>query len=258
MVLFEIDRDTTQVRINKPWMLLVPEFAVLIKRDKGESYKVNGKSVRLHVRYMKEFTFIYFYTDFGSPIYDYEDSERLKEAMYYSGIKTEEDLDDKVWAAVTRYEYMMVKGARSLRTYKALLKTMDAMDLYLETINFAAKTKTGELVNSPDKIASTVEKMDKMHTSIENFRKRVDNELKQQGTIRGAATLGDNEDKRTNWSESDIAAQSGEKAGGSHTRTMEELLQRTSLANTVKVDVPEEEQNPAEVSIDEILNDDIE
>jgi hypothetical protein len=224
-------------------MLLVPEFATLIKRDKGTPRKEAGKSVRVFLQSRREFTFIYFYMDFGSPIYDYEDNTRRKEALHYADM-TEENLDKYVWAAAEKYEEIMLNAARSLRTYKALLKMLDALDSYMENLDFAQVTKTGELRNSPDKVAGTVSKMDAVHTSVENFRKRVDTELKQQGSIRGAATLGDNEGvkKAGNWSEADIAKGSAhssegvDNAGNSTGRSMDHMLKKIQSMPITKVE----------------------
>lgn len=229
--------------MNKPWMYLIPEFAVLVKRDKGTPRKEAGKSVRVFLQSRREFTFIYFYVDFGSPIYDYNDIDRKKEALYYADLK-EEDLDKAVWAAVEQYEKIMVNAARSLRTYKALLSMLDALDSYMENLDFAETTKTGELRNSPDRVASTVAKMDQVHTSVENFRKRVDNQLKQQGSIRGAATLGDNEGvkKAGNWSEADIAAGSAhtsngiDNAGVNTGRSMDHMLKKIQSIPVTKLE----------------------
>jgi len=235
------------VKINKPWIGLHPVLNDLIKRDKGEPRKEAGKSIRLHLRARREFTFIYFYTDFGSPLYDYEDDERLKESLTYADLE-EKDLDKAVWAANAAYESLMVKAARSLRTYKALCKMLNEMDRYIENLDMTKLTKTGELQNSPDRIANLVAKMDSMHTAVENFRKRVDNELKQQGSIRGAATLGDNETKATQqWSEAEIAAGSQKAADGSSTADINSGRSMDHLSKHLQ-DIPM-------VNLDDVLGD---
>ena len=213
MKLFEIN-ESSEVQLNKVWIMLIPEFALLLKRDKGSP---GDTQARYKLKARKEFTFIYFYTDFNSPLRDWSDGERLRESLIYAGL-SKDDLDEEVLDAVKKYEELAMGAARSMRTYRSLLKMLDAMDLYLEKLDFTKVTKTGELVNSPDKVSTTVQKMDKMYESVKSFEKRVQEELKDGGTgIRGTAVKGENEDKVRNWSENDIRqnslnVKSGDKA----------------------------------------------
>lgn len=200
MKLFEIDELST-VKLNKVWIMLIPEFAEILRRDKGSP---GDTQARYKLKARHEFTFIYFYVDFNSPLRDWEDKERFQEALIYAGLK-KEDIDNTVLAAVAKYEQLVMSAARSMRTYRSLLKMLDAMDLYLEHLDFTLVTKTGELVNSPDKVSTTVQKMDKMYESIKSFERRVQEELKDGGSgIRGTAVKGENEDKVRKWSEADI------------------------------------------------------
>lgn len=180
---------------------MIPELEAVIKRDKGSP---GDTQARYKLRARKEFTFIYFYIDFNSPIRDWKDEERFQESLTYAHLD-KKDIDTIVLSATKKYEQLAMEAARSMRTYRALLKMLDAMDNYMETLDFTKVTKTGELVNSPDKIASMVQKMDKMYESVKSFEKRVQEELKDGGSgIRGTAVKGENEDKVREWSENDI------------------------------------------------------
>lgn len=244
MRLFEIDNDTYEIRLNKPWIGLVPEFAAILKRDRGSPGDSKGEK---KVRARKEFTFIYFFCDFGSPIRDWEDAERRKEALYYAGLTEKDIKDDKVVAtAIDRYQELLLKGSRSIRTYRSLLKTLDALDEYFELLDFKSKDKKGELLNAPEKVAMSIERMDKVYTAVKNFEKRVDEELKNEGTgIRGTATLGDNEDRKKEWSESDIAAGSQHAAG-----TVEDKATFTGLLHILQ-DQTKKERAEEEIETEE-------
>src|SRR5688572_18665700 len=250
MKLFEID-ENMEVKLNKPWIMLIPEFEAIYRRDKGSRGDSSGKLKR---QARREFSYIYFYNDFNSPIRDWEDTERHKEALYYAGL---ENIDSVIEIASKKYQELAMKAARSLRTYRALLKMLDAMDTYFENLDMEkVSTRTGELVNSPDKVASTVQKMDKMYDSIKSFARRVEEELKEGGTgIRGTAVKGENEDKVSDWSEADIAAgsvnisQDGKHtevgAGGpnSNGQTMDSLMRLIHIKNpkNITIKTPEEE-----------------
>lgn len=206
MRLFEIDDDTNQVKLNKPWVQLVPEFAALLKRDKGSKGDSEG---RYKLKATKELTFIFFMIDFASPLRDWEEDEKYKESLYYAGLVPEE-IDEAVLVAKKKYKELFLKSARSLRTYNALQKTLDEMDSYFEDVDLTATDKKGELVNDPGSVITAAKKMDELYTTVKNFEKRVEEELSAGAkTIRGTAELGDNETKKTNeWSESQIAEQS--------------------------------------------------
>lgn len=192
MKLFEIDPDEKTVSLNKPWIMLIPEFAVLFKRDKGSEGDYRGD---LKLRTRKELTFIYFYVDFSSPIRDWEPTKKYQEALYYANLK-EDSIDTKVKAAIDKYMELMMNASRSLRTLKALYKGMDAMDDYFEAIDFKVKDKLGKLLNDPSAFVTNAGKLNKMYDEVRNFEKRVEQDLAEDTGIRGTATLGDNENKR--------------------------------------------------------------
>src|SRR5579872_927060 len=132
MKLFEID-DNNNVKLNKPWIMLIPEFKALFIRDKGNNHATEPG--RYKYRAIKEFSFIYFNVDFGSPIRDWEVADKRKEALVYAGL-TEDDIDNKVKEAEKKYEELQIKASRSLRTYRSMLKGLDALDKHFEAINF--------------------------------------------------------------------------------------------------------------------------
>lgn len=211
MRLFDIDPDDNTVQLNKVWIMLVPQFAELLRRDKGSVGDYRGEK-KLQAR--RELTFIYFHSDFGSPITDWADSERRKEALVYAGLET---IDDKVETADEKFQQLQLEGSTSLRTYRSMLKARAAMDTYFENLNFTEKDKKGELVNDPGKVADTIKKIEGMHTSIANFRKKVETELKDKDTgIRGTAELGDTESSvKARWSEQDVMTHSDATREGS-------------------------------------------
>lgn len=202
MKLFEFDEDSGHIKMNKPWIALIPEFKAIYSRDKPNPS--NGQ--RIKKRAIREFSFIYFMQDFGSPIRDWEPAEKRKEALAYCEME-EKDVDEVVKAAMKKYEQLILEATRSIRTYRALLKVQDAMDDYFEKVDFTEQTKTGELRHSPEKVALQIKRMDETYDAIEKFEKRVERDLSHGSTgIRGTAVKGEKEDEMMTWSESDIAA----------------------------------------------------
>lgn len=197
MRLFTIN-ESNQVELNKPWIMLVPEFATLLRRDKGSDGDYRGDK---KLKATKELTFIYFDLDFTSPIREWEDYERRQEAMRYADL-TEADLDDKVMEAHAQYDKMLLGSSRSLKTLKAVELSLDQLDNYFETIDFTLTDKKGELLHSAGQYLTNLEKLGKAYSAVEAFKKRVAEELKGDASIRGQNTLGRKEGtKREGWTE---------------------------------------------------------
>lgn len=218
MRLFIVEEDG--VELNKEWMFLIPEFATLIRRDKGSKGDYRGEK-KLKAR--KEFTFIYFDLDFTSPIRDWEDFERREEAMKYAEL-TEADLDEEVMAAHSKYNELLLKAARSLRTLRSVKKSLDALDKYYEDIDFSEVDKKGELKHDMSSYLNNIPKLAKAYDAVEQFEKRVMDELKGEESIRGKNTLGGKEGKRTdnNWNEG--AAQPAERIPSTNMKDLAQIL----------------------------------
>lgn len=212
MRLLEID-ENFNVKPNKPWINMIPEFKVLFTRDKSNNGTGSGKTEEgRHIRAKREIAFIYFAVDFSSPIRDWEPDEREKEALKYSNL-TIGDIDAKVIAAAKKYEELQVKASRSLRTYRSMMKGLDALDNHFETINFALKDVKGEQVHDPTKFSKNMTSMNEVYDELKKFEKRVEDELHNNDSgARGNTVLGDKEAGKSNinstWSESEIANKS--------------------------------------------------
>ena len=242
MRLFEIDPDTSTVELNKAWIMLTPEFKALLDRDKGSKGDYRGDK-KLKAR--KEFTYIYFLEDFSSPLTDWEESEKQKEALHYADL-VDKDVDDKLAAAVEKYDELQLKGARALRTYRSLLKSQDAMDLYYETLDMNAKDKMGKLLNDPASVVKSAKQLDEFYTTINNFRKRVEEELKDASKgIRGTAVLGDKEERTRTFSEADIIQGSKHSAEGTAAGTGSFDKMMKQLQASEVIELTEEEINSA-------------
>lgn len=213
MRLFEIDEDTNEVKLNKPWIQMVPEFAALMSPDRCRGTKGDSDG-RNKLRARKELTFIYFMVDFGSPLRDWEEDEKFKESLYYAEL-TDKDVDATVLKAKSKYEQLFFQAARALRTYKSMQMALDEVDSYFETVNFRDTDKKGELVHSINDLIGAGKKAEEYYVALANMEKRVEEQLTAGAkTIRGTAELGDQETKKGNsWSESDIAENSSRMAG---------------------------------------------
>lgn len=200
MRLFEIDDASQTVMLNKTWIMLIPAFAELIRRDKGSP---GDTQARRKLRATKEFTYIYFYKDFSSPLYDYDEEQRHIEALRYAALEDKDIKDEKVQDALNEYETLMRNASRALRTLRSVEKAMDKLDQYYGTLNFE-KTLDDKQPDDPDEFLNRMSKLNKMYDEYEKFEKRVKADLRVGLTIRGKGELGDGESKTREWDESVI------------------------------------------------------
>ncbi len=218
--LFEID-ETYNVKPNKVWIGLIPEFLNLFKKDKGSKGDSDGRS-KLYAR--KQITYVYFYVDFSSPLRDWKSDEKQQEALYYAQLTIEDLKNEDLQLAIKKYEELQNKAARSMRTYTAIRKGLDQLDDYMENVNFTDVDKKGELKHDPDTYAKLIERMTKVYSQLREFEKFVEDDLKNNDdTIQGTRTLGDNEAQKKltskPWSENDIANGSAHTAENTSTNT---------------------------------------
>lgn len=187
--LLKINEETNLIDLNKEWLLLIPAFANLIKRDKGSEGDYRGDK-KLKAR--REISWIWFMLDFSSPLFEWDKLKAREEAMRWCDL-TEKDIDDVVMTAYEEYQKLLNASSRSLRTLTAAMLSLDKFDEYFETMNFTDRDKKGELLNDPQKYLGNLQKLDSAYAALDKFKARVSEELRQAPSIRGSAELGSRE-----------------------------------------------------------------
>lgn len=184
--------DQNEVQINQPWIVLVPELRALFK-TKAASYQY---SVQKNPRGHKLLKYVYFMLDFSSPLRDWNEQDRKKEALRYCDLTTEDvDKNPELKEAMKYYEFLQVECCRPLKTYRATLKAMESMDSYLEKVDFTAVDKQGKLLYTPSQYVDTMTKINKAYDEMAKLKQRVNTELTENAGIRGKATMSDREIK---------------------------------------------------------------
>lgn len=191
MRLFIIN-ELYEVELNKEWVMMIPEFAVLIRRDKGSAGDYRGEK---KLKAKRELAYIYFCLDFTSPLREWEDEERKAEALRYAGLSAD-DIDDKVLEAWTTYEALLLQSAPSLRTLQSIKKGRAKLDEYFEGVDFDKRDKLGKAYYTPKDYMDNITKLATMDRAIREYEKIVEAELKDEGGIRGKRELGGKEGTR--------------------------------------------------------------
>jgi len=202
MKLFEIDDSTSEVKVNVPWIKLIPEFNVLfsnrLKLKTGWDKDTLG---------VKRLSYIYFMLDFTSCISDWDEEKKQGEALNYTGLRKEDVEIPIMKEALIKYELLQYEMCRPLKTYRAALRGLESMDKYLTTVNFTEKDKQGKLLYTPNQFTANVAAINKAYDELSKLRKKIEEELSQVSSIRGSATMGDREMKYFGKVENEQAAE---------------------------------------------------
>lgn len=168
-----------KLQLNQPEILLVKEFADVIKADRS---KDKSKSFRW-------FTYIYLMIDWSSPYVDYTDQLRKEKALSDAGLK-EEDLEDKVFQAVYVKYDEIVNSNRILRYAKSQWKLLDKIEEYVDSVDLTEIVESGpqkgKLVHSVRDARDTVKQMPELIEKAKEVRKQVQEELKESTGARGS------------------------------------------------------------------------
>lgn len=133
--------------------------------------------------------------DFSSPLKNWNEADRTKEALRYCDL-TEADIKAPVLKeAMEYYEKLQTECCRPLKTYRAALKGMEAMDNYFDNINFTDVDKMGKLKFTPNQFIDNLAKTNKAYDELRKLETRVYTELEENTGIRGKAVMSDREIK---------------------------------------------------------------
>lgn len=177
----------TEVALNKPELILVPEFKAIWndKRNKSTEDKKGEKKAWAY----KVFTFIYLMYDWQSPYAEYEDSERKEVILEEQGLSNKEINTTEVKAAVEKYLVMQ----RSLKLELLLSAKRAARELIL-FFNTVSLTRTDELtgkylVNAKD-VINNLQTVGKAVEGIDELINQVKKEREGGKSFRGGSKPG--------------------------------------------------------------------
>lgn len=210
--LFEVnDADGYKVLLNKEWIMMIPVFANLIRKDKGGKVPGDYRGER-KMWAIRQFTYIYHMTDPRSPLENadiVDDLERRKKSLEYAEI-TEKDANDlELIVALEEYEYLLELAIPSLPLLRSAKGTMKKLKNYFDGIDFDERDAKGALVHSASAHIKNIKEMKNLHLAIKEFDNMVMEELKQSTGIRGQAVMGDREAgkrRKTSWDEAGAGA----------------------------------------------------
>ena len=186
--IFQYDNMHNRVELNMPEILLVKEFAELVKCERNIC-KEDPKGIK-GLRAFREFTYIWLALDWKSPYSDYPEQERHKEALNDSGI-TEQEFNNPEFRAACRKYRQLQESNRSIKMLQAAQNTVDNFIDYFNTVvDLSERDANGKPVFKTKDIIAEISSLSKVHEELKILEGQVKKEMMETSSIRGGATDG--------------------------------------------------------------------
>lgn len=186
--IFQYDNMRNRVSLDMPEILLVKEFAELMKSERNIC-KEDPKGTKC-LRAFREFTYIWLAIDWRSPYSDIPEQERHKEALEDSGI-TEEEFNNPEFRAACRKYRQIQESNRSIKMLQAAQNTVDNFIDYFNTVvDLSERDANGKPVFKTKDIIAEISSLSKVHEELKILEAQVKKELSEQSSIRGGARNG--------------------------------------------------------------------
>lgn len=187
--IFQYDNGTNRLELNVPEILLVKEFAELMKHERNIDKKNDPKGV-YGLRAFREFTYIWLAIDWKSPYADYPEQERHREALNDANI-TEEEWNNPEFRAACRKYRQLQESNRSIKLLQAAQNTTDKFIDYFNNVDPEERDPlTGKPIFKVKDLITEISNLSKVHEELKVLEGMVKQDLTQTTNIRGGAVEG--------------------------------------------------------------------
>ncbi len=186
--IFQYDNVSNRIDLNIPEILLVKEFAELMKCERNIC-KEDPKGV-YGLRAFREFTYIWLAIDWKSIYADYTEQERHREALRDAGI-TEEEFNNPEFRAACRKYRAIQESNRSIKLLQAAQNTVDKFIDYFNNVDPEERDPlTGKPIFKVKDLMAEISSLSKVHDELTALEGMVKKELSEQSSIRAGAVEG--------------------------------------------------------------------
>lgn len=186
--IFQYDNVSNRIDLNIPEILLVKEFAELMKCERNIC-KEDPKGV-YGLRAFREFTYIWLAIDWKSIYADYTEQERHREALRDANI-TEEEFNNPEFRAACRKYRAIQESNRSIKLLQAAQNTVDKFIDYFNNVDPEERDPlTGKPVFKVKDLMAEISSLSKVHDELTALEGMVKKELSEQSSIRAGAVEG--------------------------------------------------------------------
>lgn len=186
--IFQYDNVRNRVELNVPEILLVREFAELMKPERNKCKEdPNGL---LGLRAFREFTYIWLAIAWDSIYADYTEQERHQEALRDASM-TEEEFNNPEFRAACRKYKEIQNSNRSIKMLHAAQAMVDKFIDYFETADpLERDEQTGKPIYKVKDIQSEMKNLIDVHETMIQLEAQVKKQISETSTIRAGARNG--------------------------------------------------------------------
>ena len=186
--IFVYNNQLNRVELNTPEILLVKEFAELLKPTRNKCKE--DPSGLEGLRAFREFTYIWLALCWKSIYSEYDEQDRHREALRDAEI-TEEEFNNPEFRAACRKFRQIQESSLSIKMLRAAQETVNKFIEYFNSVDpLERDEQTGKPVYKVKDIMTELSSLGKVHDELVDLESRVKKELAEKSTIRGGAVEG--------------------------------------------------------------------
>lgn len=181
--IFQYDNVRNRVELNVPEILLVREFAELMKPERNKCEE--DPSGSLGLRAFREFTYIWLAIAWDSIYADYTEQERHQEALKDANI-TEEEFNNPEFRAACRKYKEIQNSNRSIKMLHSAQAMVDKFIDYFETADpLERDITTGKPIYKVKDIQTELKNLTETHETLVQLEAQVKKHLEASSSYRG-------------------------------------------------------------------------
>lgn len=188
MKYFEYDKVNGGLSLAEPDILLITEFAELIRPTRNRSTKDKlGKKLELA---FKEFKYLFLFFDWESPYFQFAEKDRHSEALKDSGLTKEEFDDPKFRAACKKYDEIQ-NSSLEIRLLRSAMNSVENVINYLQNIDLTERDPvSGKPIFKTKELIQEIKGCKDIITSLRELESQVKKGMEAESNIRGGAEVG--------------------------------------------------------------------
>lgn len=181
--IFQYDNVRNRVELNVPEILLVREFAELMKPERNKCD--DDPSGLLGLRAFREFTYIWLAIAWDSIYADYTEQERHQEALKDASM-TEEEFNNPEFRAACRKYKEIQNSNRSIKMLHSAQAMVDKFIDYFETADpLERDIVTGKPIYKVKDIQTELKNLTETHETLVQLEAQVKKHLEASSSYRG-------------------------------------------------------------------------
>ena len=186
--IFVYNNQINRVELNTPEILLVKEFADLLKPERNKCKE--DPSGLLGLRAFREFTYIWLAICWKSIYADYDEQERHQEALKDAEM-TDEEFNNPEFRAACRKFKAIQESNKSIRLLHSANSMVDKFIDYFENADpMERDEQTGKPIYKVKDIQAEMKNLIDVHSTMVELENQVKKQITEKSSIRGGAIEG--------------------------------------------------------------------